>query len=61
MMPGTYLSVENLKVTSLGQAPALPANIRLGWKGMPRKNTLVNNFVNTDLVQKNFFLTLAIS
>jgi hypothetical protein len=27
--------VEHLKGVSLGYAPALPANIRLGWKGLP--------------------------
>jgi hypothetical protein len=29
-----------LKGASLGQAPALPASIRQGWKGLPRANTL---------------------
>ncbi len=29
-----------MKGASLGQAPALPANIRLGWKGLPETNTL---------------------
>jgi hypothetical protein len=28
-----------LKVASLGYASALPANIRIGWKGLPRTNT----------------------
>ena len=28
------------KGSSLGQAPALPGNIRLGWKGLPGTNTL---------------------
>jgi hypothetical protein len=35
-----YPRVEHLKGASLGQAPALPANIRLGWKGLSRTNTL---------------------
>jgi len=30
----------DLKGASLGQATALPANIRLGWKGLPGTNTL---------------------
>jgi hypothetical protein len=37
---GAYPRVENLKGSSLGQAPTLPANIRLGWKGLPGTNTL---------------------
>jgi hypothetical protein len=28
-----------MKGASLGWALALPANIRLGWKGLPEKNT----------------------
>jgi hypothetical protein len=32
--------MEHLKGASLGQALALPANIRLGWKGFPGTNTL---------------------
>jgi hypothetical protein len=32
--------VEQLKGVSLGKTLALPANIRLGWKGLPRTNTL---------------------
>ncbi len=35
---GAYHRVEHLKGTSLGLAPALPTNIRLGWKGMPGTN-----------------------
>ncbi len=30
-----------MKGASLGQTLALPANIRLGWKGLPGTNTLV--------------------
>jgi hypothetical protein len=33
--------VEHLKGASSRWAPALPANIRLGWKGLPGTNTLV--------------------
>jgi hypothetical protein len=32
--------VEHLKGASLGYAPALPANIRLGWKSLPGTNAL---------------------
>jgi hypothetical protein len=39
--------VEHLKGASLGEAPALPANIRLVWKGLTGTNTLlIKNFVN---------------
>jgi hypothetical protein len=38
--PGAYSTVENMKGASLGKAPALPANIILGWKGLPRTNAL---------------------
>jgi hypothetical protein len=31
--------MEHLKGASLKLAPALPTNIRLSWKGMPRTNT----------------------
>jgi len=36
---GAYPIVEHLKNASLEQAPDLPANIRLGWKRLPRKRT----------------------
>jgi hypothetical protein len=32
--------LEHLKGASIGWTPALPANIRLGWKGFPRTNAL---------------------
>jgi hypothetical protein len=38
--PGAYPIVEHLKGTTLGLAPFLPTNIRLGWKGFPKTNTL---------------------
>jgi hypothetical protein len=38
--PGAYPRVEHLKGVSLGWAPASPSNIRLGWRGVPGKNTL---------------------
>jgi hypothetical protein len=37
--PGAYPRVEHLKGVSFGYAPALPANIRLDWRGLPRTNT----------------------
>ncbi len=37
--PGTYPRVEHLKGDSLWSAQALPTNIRLGWKCLPRTNT----------------------
>jgi len=39
-MPGAYPRVEHLKSASLGQAPASPANIRLGWKSLSGTNSL---------------------
>jgi hypothetical protein len=38
--PGAYPRVEHPIGASFGKAPALPANIRLGWKGLPEMNTL---------------------
>ncbi len=35
-----------LKGASLGQAPALPTNITLGWKGLPGINTLAYYYKN---------------
>ena len=35
-----YPRVEHLKGDTLGQVPALLANIRLSWKGLPGTNTL---------------------
>jgi len=39
-LPGAYPRVEHLSGDSLGQALAFPTNIRLGWRGLPWKNTL---------------------
>jgi hypothetical protein len=39
--PGAYQRVEHLENASLRYAPALLANIRLGWKGLAGINTLV--------------------
>jgi hypothetical protein len=41
--PGAYPKVEHLKGASVGSALALPAKIRLGWKNLPRTNTLAYN------------------
>jgi hypothetical protein len=38
--PEAYPRGESLKGTLLEYAPALPANIRLGWRGLPKTNTL---------------------
>jgi hypothetical protein len=38
-MPGAYPRMELLKGASLGHTVALPANIRLGWKGLLGTNT----------------------
>ncbi len=38
--PRAYPMVEHSKGASLGKAPSLPANIRLGWNGLPGINTL---------------------
>ncbi len=35
-----YPRVEHLKGASLGKDPALPANKRLGWTGLPETNTV---------------------
>jgi len=36
--PGAYPREEHLKGVSLGWAPALPTNIRLGWKSLSGTN-----------------------
>jgi hypothetical protein len=37
--PGAYPRVEHPKGASIGLPLALPANITLGWKGLPGTNT----------------------
>jgi hypothetical protein len=32
--------VEHLEGSSIGQAPVLPTNVRLSWKGLPETNAL---------------------
>jgi len=54
--PGAYPRVEHLKGASLGLSLALPANIRLGWKGLPGPNTsLLRKSVNCGC--KKFYST----
>jgi hypothetical protein len=40
--------VEHLKGSSIGQAPVLPTNVRLGWKRLPGTSALAyyEKFVN---------------
>jgi hypothetical protein len=38
--PEAYPMAQHLKRASLGQALAILTNIRLGWKGLPERNTL---------------------
>ncbi len=40
VIPEANPRVDHLKGSSLRQAPALPTNIRLGWKGLPGSNDL---------------------
>jgi hypothetical protein len=47
--PGDYPRVDHQKGASFGYASALPANIRLGQKGLPGTSTLACN--------KNFEIT----
>ena len=37
---GAYPSEQPFRCSTLGSAPALPANIRQGWKGLLGTNTL---------------------
>ncbi len=51
-----YPRVEHLKCVSLGWAPALPTNIRLGWKSLPNKiSSLLWKSVNYK--RKQFYST----
>jgi hypothetical protein len=53
---GAYLRVEHMKGVSLGQTPPSLTNIRLGWKGLPGKNTsLLQKSVNYS--RKKFYST----
>ncbi len=37
--PGAYSRVEHFEIALLRYAPALLANIKLGWKGLPETDT----------------------
>ncbi len=56
--PGAYQRLEHLKGSSIGKAPAFPIHIRLGWKGLPRGNTLAF-YENSKLTAVKSFMTLA--
>jgi len=56
--PGAYTRMEHLKGASLGQALALPTNIRLGWKGFAGTNDLAY-YEKLQLTAVKRFLTLA--
>jgi hypothetical protein len=47
--------VEHLKGASLGEAPALPANIILGWKGLPGTNTAAYLQKSVNYGHKKFY------
>jgi hypothetical protein len=47
--------VEPLKGALLGFAPGLPANIRLGWKGLPGTNILVSYEDSELMAVKKFY------
>jgi hypothetical protein len=53
-----YPRVELLKGASLGQAPALPANIRLGWKNLPGTNALAY-YQNSQITAVKSLITLS--
>jgi hypothetical protein len=50
--------VKHLSGASLGYSLALPANIRLGWKGLPGKNALAY-YEKSQLTVVKSFITLA--
>jgi hypothetical protein len=52
--------VESLKGASLGQAQALEANIRLGWKALPGTNTIAYLAIREFSDEKSF-VTLILS
>ncbi len=56
--PGAYPRVEHLKGPLLGKAPALPANLRLGWRGLPGKNILAY-YEKPQITVVKSFITLA--
>ncbi len=50
--------MEYLKGASLRQVPALPTNIRLSWKGLPRTKTLAY-YVNPYIMSVKSFIAQA--
>jgi len=54
---GAYPRVEHLKSASFSQAPALPPNMRLGYKGLPGTNTLTY-YENPYITDIKSFITL---
>ncbi len=55
--PRYYPNVEHLRGVSLGQAPALPAKIRLGWKDLPETKALAY-YKNSSITSVESFITL---
>jgi hypothetical protein len=56
--PGAYPRVEHLKGASFGYAPALSANIRLSWEGLPETNNLAY-YENLYITAVKSFIVLA--
>ncbi len=56
--PGPYPRVKYLEGALLDKAPALLTNIRLGWTGLPRTNTLAY-YKNSQITDMKSFITLA--
>jgi hypothetical protein len=50
--------VDHLKGASLGPAQASPANIRLGWRGLPGTNTLAY-YENPEIMAVKSFILQA--
>jgi hypothetical protein len=56
--PGAFPRVEHLNGVLLGYAPALPANVRLGKKGLPGTNALAY-YKRGNLRSVKSFITLS--
>ncbi len=57
MFVGKARRVEHLKGAYLGLALALPANIRLGWKGLPETNIVAYYEKSVNYGCKKFYST----
>ncbi len=57
-MAGAYPSKAPFICFTLGWAPCLNTNIRLGWKGLPGTNTLAY-YENSSITAVKGFITLA--